>query len=248
MILVLTVSREIRRWSGRQERGDNRCGNSGQFRPHRYTVAVFTGLVQTRGHVTSVQFYSFGMKLVIDPREWAFANQCLRHGDSVCVNGVCLTLVQKDSAGLHFDIISETLAKTTLSSLAVGSEVNLESSLTPTSQIGGHFLQGHVDGVGIVREVIDCSSERRLIIVPPVELMDYIAIKGSIAIDGVSLTIAAVAADSFEVALIPTTLEITTLGSVKPDARVNLEADTIAKTVVNYLRRQSAMPSSIPKA
>ncbi len=206
-------------------------------------MAVFTGLVQTRGQVVSSQLYQFGLKLVITPREGAFFNQSLRHGDSICVNGVCITLVRKDSAGLHFDVISETLAKTTLCSLTVGSEVNLESSLTPTSQIGGHFMQGHVDGVGIIRKVVASTSERRLIIVPPVELMDYIVIKGSIAIDGVSLTIAAITEDSFEVALIPTTLEITTLGSVKPGARVNLEADTIAKTVVNYLRRQATRSS-----
>lgn len=211
-------------------------------------MVVFTGIVQTRGQVASIQRFPFGVKLVINPREQTFANQTLRHGDSVCVNGVCLTLVREDSTGLHFDVIAETLTKTTLGSLTVGNEVNLESSLTPTSQIGGHFMQGHVDGVGIVREVVSSSSERRLTIIPPSELMDYIFTKGSIAIDGVSLTIATIDADSFEVALIPTTLEITTLGSAKPGTRVNLEADTIAKTVVNYLRRQATMPSPVRKA
>lgn len=206
---------------------------------------MFTGIVQTRGRVASLTRVPFGVRLVIDPRGWKLADTTLKHGDSVCVSGVCLTLVQADTAGLHFDVITETLAKTTLGSLAVGSEVNLEPSLTPSSQLGGHFMQGHVDGVGVVSEVIAAPAERRLTITAAPELMDYVVPKGSIAIDGVSLTIAAVSTDTFGVALIPTTLEITTLGTLEKGDRVNLEADILTKTVVNFLRRKEEMNPNI---
>jgi riboflavin synthase len=202
---------------------------------------MFTGIVQARGRVASLTRNAFGIRLVIDPRGWPPSDTTLKHGDSICVSGVCLTLVQSDGQGLHFDVIAETLAKTTLGSLAAGSEVNLEPSLTPSSQLGGHFMQGHVDGVGAVTGITSSERECRITITPPPDLLDYIVPKGSIAVDGVSLTIAAASREAFEVALIPTTLDLTTLGFLKPGDRTNIESDILAKTVVHFLRRREAI-------
>jgi riboflavin synthase len=197
---------------------------------------MFTGIVQARGRVAAAERNAFGVRLVIDTQGWMPGNTTLKHGDSICVSGVCLTLVTQDARGLHFDVIGETLAKTTLGDLAPGSSVNIEPSLTPTSQLGGHFLQGHVDGVGTITKVARSAEEVRITVEPPKELVDYIVPKGSIAIDGVSMTIAAVKDGQFELALIPTTLQLTTLGLAKEGDRANLEADILAKTIVHYLR------------
>jgi riboflavin synthase len=199
---------------------------------------MFTGIVQARGRVAAVERNPFGVRLVIDLCGWRPADTTFKHGDSICVSGVCLTLVQQDNRGLHFDVIAETLAKTTLGELVPGSAVNIEPSLTPSSQLGGHFMQGHVDGVGRVTRVVGTDAEHRVTIAPPSELKDYVVPKGSIAIDGVSLTIASVNGGEFDVALIPTTLQLTTLGQAKVDDRVNLEADILTKTIVHYLRQR----------
>jgi len=206
----------------------------------RYTRGMFTGIVQAKGRVAAIDRNAFGVRLVIDPLGWRPRGFDLAHGDSVCVSGVCLTLVSIDAKGMAFDVIAETLAKTNLGALAIGGAVNLEPSLTPTTQLGGHFMQGHVDGVGVVANVKHTAEEVRVTVEPPADLLDYIVTKGSIAIDGVSLTIASLTGEMFDVALIPTTLELTTLGTVKAGDRVNLEADMLAKTVVNYLRRRSS--------
>jgi riboflavin synthase len=201
---------------------------------------MFTGIVQTRGYVAALDRNAFGVRLAIDPRGWKPRGAELLKGDSVCVSGVCLTLVEFSPRGLEFDVIAETLAKTTLGGLAVGSEVNLEPSLTANTPMGGHFLQGHVDGVGTIINVLATPAQYRITVAPPAEMMDYIIPKGSVSIDGVSLTLASVGKNDFDVALIPTTLEMTTLGDAKAGDRVNLEADILAKTIVHYLRRQAA--------
>ena len=203
---------------------------------------MFTGIVQARGRVAALERNPFGVRLTIDPyrgRGWPPQGVALSHGDSICVSGVCLTLAQRGDKGLTFDVIAETLAKTTLGGLAVGSEVNLESSLTASTPLGGHFMQGHVDGIGEVVNVTATPQEHRITIAPPAELMDYIVPKGCIAVDGVSLTIAAVGGAGFDVALIPTTLEMTTLAKLAVGSRVNLESDILARTVVHYMRRHT---------
>lgn len=210
---------------------------------------MFTGIVQTRGVVSSLRPQSAGVRLVIDPRGWRPASAPLALGDSVCVSGVCLTLASLDAGQLHFDVIAETLSKSTLGALGVGANVNLEPSLTPSSSLGGHFMQGHVDGVGVVERVGRSPTDWRVAIAPPPELLDYIIPKGSIGIDGVSLTLAAVMPTVFEVALIPTTLSLTTLGALDRGDRVNLEADILAKTIVHHLRRMTTGGGgSIPAA
>lgn len=197
---------------------------------------MFTGIVQAKGRVLALEPSAAGIRLVVDRSPWKPRHEP-SPGDSICVSGVCLTLVKGDAATMCFDVIAETLAKTSLGRRKSGDAVNLEPSLTLDTPVGGHFMQGHVDATGVVTRV-QTGGDYRLAIRPPQDMMDYIVPKGSIAIDGVSLTIAGVRDNAFEVALIPTTLAITTLGATIPGDEVNLEADILSKTVVNYLRRR----------
>lgn len=203
---------------------------------------MFTGIVQAKGRIARIDRNDFGARLLVDGQGWPDpAVYQPKPGDSICNNGVCLTVVNTDEGLLAFDVIAETLAKTNLGDLTPGSgpgsSVNLEPPVTVNQPLGGHFMQGHVDGVGVVTDVKAGKDEWRVTVKPPIELMKYIIPKGSIAIDGISLTLAAVHDDTFEVALIPTTLEITTLGETEVGRRVNLEADIISKTVVHQLER-----------
>lgn len=201
-----------------------------------YPLPVFTGLVQAVGKVKSIAPTHAGVRLVIDPGAW---DHRPAPGDSICVSGVCLTVAQllpSPHAGWAFDVIPETLAKTTLGGLSPGHKVNLEHALTPSTLLGGHFVQGHVDGVGEI-ERIDTDGQWRVTVRPPPGLIAFMGPKGSIAIEGVSLTIASLARATLSVALIPTTLERTTLGVLRPGDSVNIEADILAKMVVQTLQR-----------
>ncbi len=195
---------------------------------------MFTGLVQAVGEVKQTAPSEAGRRLVIDPRGWGHRPA---PGESISVSGACLTMVGEFTGELVFDVVPETLEKTTLGALGVGDRVNLERSLAAGDLIGGHFVQGHVDGVGEV-ERVETDDERRVRVAASGSVAQYMVPKGSVAVDGVSLTIAAVDGDSFEVALIPTTLEETTLGELRAGAKVNLEADTLAKTVAVLLERR----------
>lgn len=202
----------------------------------RETAHVFTGLIQHVGKVQSIARHGGAARLVIDAQNW---NHIPTHGASISVNGCCLSIADTSQPGkLLFDVIAQTLKVTTLGDLQAGHSVNLEHAVMPTTLLGGHIVQGHVDGIGVVLHVTDAPGERRLRIQPPAHLMDVIVDKGSIAMDGVSLTVAALLENAFEVALIPTTLRETTLGNLEPGSRVNLEADYVAKTVVHWLQRQ----------
>ena len=174
----------------------------------------------------------------IDPGETPVA---AAPGDSVCVNGVCLTLAPGEGGGggvLAFDVITETLNRSSLGSLAVGHRVNLETSVTPTTPMGGHFVQGHVDAVGIVHRIDDTPAEWRLTVKAPASVMPFVIPKGSITIDGISLTLASVdvANETFSVAIIPTTLRLTNLGERRVGDRVNLESDMLIRGVVHWLQ------------
>ena len=208
-----------------------------------YTFPMFTGIITAKGKVVSVTPNDFGIRLLIDPGKPATWPAFPDVGDSVAVSGCCLTHAPKpgDKAGhLAFDVIQESLAKTSLGKLKQGGEVNLELSLTPMTAIGGHFVQGHVDGTGVVKGVKSTAAEWVVTIEVPAALVQYLVPKGSIALDGVSLTLAAVdvASRTFSVALIPTTLALTTLGTAKVGDVVNLECDTITKTVVHVMSLQ----------
>lgn len=200
---------------------------------------MFTGLVQAVGRVARREPTPRGLRLVIDPGGWSHRPEV---GDSISVSGCCLTLAEPlDGSGrMVFHAVPETLEKTTLGSLREGEGVNLEHSCRADTLMGGHIVQGHVDAVGRVVGLQADPSDWRVQVEPPAELMPYIVPKGSITVEGVSLTIARVDAASFGVALIPTTLEKTTLAGLRLGSPVNLEADTIAKTVVHYLRHYAA--------
>jgi riboflavin synthase alpha subunit len=180
------------------------------------------------------------LRLSIDPLDW---DHRPAPGESICVSGCCLTLAEPAAGSLVFDVIPETLRRTTLGGLGTGARVNLERSLAAGDLMGGHLVQGHVDGVGVVQRVTG-GGDYRVTVRPPADLMPYIVPKGSIAIDGVSLTIAACdpAAGVFEVSLIPATLEKTTLGELAEGGRCNLETDAMAKTIVHYLRYYGGAP------
>jgi riboflavin synthase len=191
---------------------------------------VFTGLIREVGTVRSMD----DGRLTLDAPETA-AGAAI--GDSVAVDGVCLTVVERDGAALGFDAVPETLARTSLGELASGSRVNIEPALRAGDPLGGHYVQGHVDGVGTVRSVEPEGESTRVWVDAPLELLRYVAEKGSIAVQGTSLTVAAVDPQGFAVALIPHTLEATTLDELTPGSRVNLETDVLAKYVERLLPR-----------
>ena len=185
---------------------------------------MFTGIVRELGTVVSFD----GSRLVVAAAETAPGAAV---GDSVAVAGVCLTVVEAEEGRLAFDAVPETLSRTALGRLGSGSAVNLEPSLRVGDQLGGHVVQGHVDGVGRVRSVTPEEDSRRVWIDCPEAVVRYCIEKGSIAVDGVSLTVAAFDDDGFEVALIPHTLAVTTLGRLAAGDEVNLEADVLGKVV-----------------
>jgi riboflavin synthase len=189
---------------------------------------MFTGIVRELGSVEAFD----GSRLVVAAIETAASAGV---GDSVAVAGVCLTVVERDKGRLAFDVVPETLSRTALGRLEPGSSVNLEPSLRVGDALGGHVVQGHVDGVGRVRSVTPEGDGRRAWIDAPETVVRYCIEKGSIAVDGVSLTVAAFDDEGFEVALIPHTLAVTTLGSLEPGDEVNLEADVLGKVVERLL-------------
>jgi riboflavin synthase len=164
----------------------------------------------------------------------------LGEGDSIAVNGVCLTAASVNDASFVAEVMNETLAKSSLSEAGIGAEVNLELPLLASDRLGGHVVQGHIDGVGTVSAVAEDGFARRLTIDAPAGVLRYVVEKGSVAIDGVSLTVVAVDEGSLEVSLIPETLERTSLGRARPGTRVNLEVDVIAKYVEKVLTRMEA--------
>jgi len=207
---------------------------------------MFTGIIQQLGTIVSVQTVDFVAVLRVDTHGWAHHPD---PGDSIAVNGCCLTVTEDEDSQpgtLRFDVIQQSLRLTTLGGLVQGSPVNLEHAVTPSTMLGGHIVQGHIDGMGTVTDVQHSESESRVRVQPPAELMTAIIEKGSIALDGVSLTVASLAADSFEVALIPTTLRDTTLGRAEIGTPLNLETDYVAKTVVNWLEKQQADRLVVP--
>ena len=195
---------------------------------------MFTGIVEELGRVRSLEDRAGAARLVV---QCATVNRDSSVGDSVAVNGVCLTAVEVTGEALSFDLGRETMDRSTLGGLRAGDPVNLERPLTLATRLGGHLVQGHVDGVAAVRSVDRNGAEASIRIALPSSLRPYVVDKGSIAVDGVSLTVTVVDDEGFEVALIPHTLAATTLGERGPGDGVNLEADVVAKYVENLARR-----------
>lgn len=195
---------------------------------------MFTGIIREVGTIVRAEGDPQGLSLTV---EASMTAPTVEVGGSVAVNGTCLTAETVSDSVLTFFAVPETVARTTLGRLSVGAAVNLEPALRAGEPLGGHLVQGHVDGVGSVREVVAEGSGRRLTVEAPTELLRYCVEKGSITVEGVSLTVAAVVDGGFELALIPHTLAVTTLGSIVPGATVNLEVDVLAKYVERLLAR-----------
>jgi riboflavin synthase len=190
---------------------------------------MFTGIVEALGIVRRVEPLQSGVRALIGSGNLILSD--VRVGDSICVDGCCLTVTALDPAGFYVDLSRETLDRTI--GLAVGAPVNLEKALRLSDRLGGHLVTGHVDGCGEIARVEPVGESRLLEVRVPVELTRYLARKGSITVNGVSLTVNGVDEDRFNVNLIPHTLAVTNLGHVHAGARVNLEADLIAR----YLER-----------
>lgn len=194
---------------------------------------MFSGIIQTIGEVTRIEPTSSGARLTIQNADLPAK---IGEGDSVAVNGTCLTVVGFDEESFWFDAVPETLAKTNLVYLQPGHRVNLESSLAVGDQIHGHFVQGHVDSTGVVQEISDDGGERVVWFQFPHALRPLLAPKGSIAVDGISLTLVDVTVDRFSVALIPYTLSHTIAGEYRVGQQVNLETDMLGKHVFRCLQ------------
>ena len=192
---------------------------------------MFTGIVQATGHIETLQVH--GNDTRVSVMSSALDLRDVSCGDSIAVSGVCLTVVEFNSSGFAVDVSPETLACTTFATLAAGDTVNLEKALSPTTRLSGHLVSGHVDGVGHVISLEQQGGSRRLRFSVPAALQRYIANKGSICIDGVSLTVNEVQGNEFSITVIPHTLQSTIMGQYKTGTAVNVEVDLIAR----YLER-----------
>jgi riboflavin synthase len=193
---------------------------------------MFTGLVEGVGRIDAVERSDDGARLKVSTE---LASE-LAEGDSVAVNGACLTVAEANGGWFSAEAMRETLSRTSLGALTPGAAVNLELPVRAGDRLGGHLVQGHVDGLGRVSDAVEDGFARVARIEAQPELLRYVVEKGSIAVDGVSLTVAAVDDASFTVSLIPETLERTTLGHLAPGAQVNLEVDVVAKYVEKMVR------------
>jgi riboflavin synthase len=193
---------------------------------------VFTGLVQDKARVAAIERNGDGVRLTIETEVEPIAR-----GDSVSINGVCLTAVETGGGRFTADVMEETLRRSSLASLGEGDSVNVELALQASARLGGHIVQGHVDGLGEIADVREEGFARVVRVAAPSDLLRYVVEKGSIAVDGVSLTVSAVGDDWFELSLIPETLERTTLGEAGPGRAVNLEVDVVAKYVEKLVAR-----------
>ena len=194
---------------------------------------MFTGLVLGVGRIASVDRSESGARIAVETPLVAD----LQTGDSIAVNGVCLSATSLENGSFLADAMNETLSRTSLGDISPGAEVNLELPLRASDRLGGHVVQGHVDGVGRIASVTEDGFARRVQVDAPADVLRYVIEKGSIAVDGVSLTVTGVDSRSFTVSLIPDTLLRTNLGHAAVGDRVNLEVDVLAKYVEKLIRR-----------
>jgi riboflavin synthase len=193
---------------------------------------MFTGIIEELGRVRRIEKNGENARIVIEAHT---VIEDTKHGDSISVNGVCLTALDIKTDSFAADVSRETLDRTTLGRLETGAPVNLERAVTPATRLGGHIVQGHVDARGRFMSAIDHSGSWTVRITYPAEMARYLVFKGSIAVEGISLTIANLAADYFEVAIIPKTWDVTNFSKLRPGDEVNLEVDVIAKYVERIL-------------
>ena len=202
---------------------------------------MFTGIIQAVGEVTAMQNSGGDLRLRINTGKLSLHDVGL--GDSICTNGACLTVVELPGDGYWADVSVETLNFTTLGKLQTGSRVNLEKALTATDRLGGHIVSGHVDGVGEVVSLQEDARSIRFVMKAPDTLAKYIAHKGSICIDGTSLTVNAVSGAEFELNIIPQTMAETVFGQYRPGSQVNLEVDVIARYLERLMLGEKAADS-----
>ena len=198
---------------------------------------MFTGLIEELGEIAGIEERPNGRRIRVRSDELL---EDTRVGDSLALNGCCLTVVERRETEFAVEVVPETLARTTLGDWKVHDRVNLERALRLDQRLGGHIVQGHVDGVGVVRAVEREGDGKRVTIELPDELACFVAEKGSLAVDGVSLTVARCAASTCEIALIPHTLKLTTAGGWTPGRKVNLEVDLIARYLARLLEESGA--------
>jgi riboflavin synthase alpha subunit len=201
---------------------------------------VFTGIVRERGRVAAVEGGAGGVRLTVEAPATAAT---VAPGDSVALAGVCLTAVAVPNGRIVFEAVPETLRRSTLGRLTTGDDLNVEPALRAGEPLGGHYVQGHVDAIGRVRAVEPEGDGARIWIEAPAEVLRYCVEKGSVTVDGVSLTVADLADDAFSVALVPHTLAVTTLGALTSGDAVNLEADVLAKYVERLLPSLATLPA-----
>ena len=201
-----------------------------------YTLSMFTGIIEELGTVRSIEERGENARIVIGAE---IVTGGTNNGDSIAVNGVCLTALDVSSDSFAADVSRETLQRSTLGSLKPGTCVNLERSVTAATRLGGHIVQGHVDARGSFESVADHGESWTVRIGFPKEVARYLVFKGSVAVEGISLTIATLGKDYFEIAIIPKTWEVTNLSRLKPGDAVNLEVDVIAKYVERLLATDS---------
>ena len=197
---------------------------------------MFTGIIEELGFVRSIAMRGENARIVIGA---SIVTRGTNHGDSISVNGVCLTALDIQHDSFAADVSRETLSRSTLGSLKTGTPVNLERAVTPATRLGGHIVQGHVDARGTFKGVEDHGESWTLCIAFPKEIGRYLVFKGSVAVEGISLTIANLTDDYFEIAIIPKTWEVTNLSQLKPGDGVNLEVDVIAKYVERLISGQT---------
>ncbi|KAA1423240.1 riboflavin synthase [Mumia zhuanghuii] len=195
---------------------------------------MFTGIVEELGSIAAIEEQADAIRLTV---RGPLVVSDAAHGDSIAVNGCCLTVTDHDAETFTVDVMKESLDKTSLGALAVGDPVNLERAMRADGRFGGHIVQGHVDGTGVVRSRTPSDHWEVVEVAFPADLGRYLVPKGSITVDGTSLTVVDVGPDSFTVSLIPTTLDATTLGTKQPGAPVNLEVDVLAKYVEKMMQR-----------
>lgn len=219
-------------------------GDSGhRISTHRRPlISMFTGLVEGQGTVSALQPQPAGLRLAITPQVGSFSADEVAVGDSVSISGCCLTVVAIADGALEFEAGEETLSKTILGGLEVGSAVNLERALAVGSRLGGHFVQGHVDGTAITDRIERSDEWIDMWFATPEPLLRLMVPKGSVTVDGVSLTVVHLDAERFSVALIPHTLQVTTLGARAPGQAVNIETDVLGKYVDRLLGGRAPGP------
>jgi riboflavin synthase len=205
---------------------------------------LFTGLILEMGEILSVKRRSGGAILSLKSKEVAAT---AKQGASISVNGVCLTLINTNNNILSFDLSEETLRSTNLGSLKTGDAVNLEPSLSFDSKIGGHFVTGHVDAAGKIRSKVNIGDMVKVEIEAPVNVINFLVEKGSVAVDGISLTVVDILKNSFTVMIIPHTAKLTTIGFKGPGDTVNIEADILGKYVARFLNREENRDSRFMK-